>query len=149
MNIRAAHLSLCILVDLWDMLLKIKECSILNFDKTVLLIVPSRNSSSSPLHGEIWIQSTPALHPPNLPMFMYLCPRIGRYSQQFLLNILNIIQDFPRGGGGHQLPKWVYLFIIVIIFAENCMKMKEFGTPGRGGCASLALFLGSANVLVL
>ena len=32
---------------------------------------------------------------------------------------------FPRGG--RQLPKWVCLFII---FAENCMKMKEFGPPG-------------------
>ena len=30
-------------------------------------------------------------------------------------------------GGGRQLPKWVCLFII---FAENCMKMKEFGPPG-------------------
>ena len=32
---------------------------------------------------------------------------------------------FPRGG--RQLPKWVCLFII---FAENCMKMKEFGPRG-------------------
>ena len=47
---------------------------------------------------------------------------------------------FPRGG--RQLPKWVCLFII---FAENCMKMKEFGP--QGGRASLAPPLGSANAV--
>ena len=36
-------------------------------------------------------------------------------------------------GGLCQLPEWVCL---PVIFAENCMKMKEFGLPG--GCASLA-----------
>ena len=39
------------------------------------------------------------------------------------------IQDFPEVGGGGQLPKWVCLHIF---WAENCMKMKEFG-PGWGG----------------
>ena len=36
------------------------------------------------------------------------------------------IQDFPEGGGvNSQRP-----IILQIFFAENCMKMKEFGTPG-------------------
>ena len=38
------------------------------------------------------------------------------------------IQDFPQGGA--QTPK---IAIIFQIFAENCMKMKEFGPPGGGG----------------
>ena len=37
------------------------------------------------------------------------------------------IQDFPWGGGGAPTPK---IAIIFHIFAENCMKMKEFGPPG-------------------
>ena len=41
------------------------------------------------------------------------------------------IQDFPRGGA--PTPK---IAIIFHIFAENCMKMKEFGPQGRR--ASLA-----------
>ena len=49
------------------------------------------------------------------------------------------IQDFPQGGA--PTPK---IAIIFHIFAENCMKMKEFGPPG-GGRASLAPPLGSAN----
>ena len=36
------------------------------------------------------------------------------------------IQDFPQGGGA-PTPK---IAIIFHIFAENCMKMKEFGPPG-------------------
>ena len=40
-----------------------------------------------------------------------------------------LIQDFPRGGA--PTPK---IAIIFQIFAENCMKMKEFGPRG----ASLA-----------
>ena len=44
--------------------------------------------------------------------------------------------------GGAPTPK---IAIIFHIFAENCMKMKEFGPPG-GGRASLAPPLGSANV---
>ena len=35
------------------------------------------------------------------------------------------IQDFPQGGA--PTPK---IAIIFHIFAENCMKMKEFGPPG-------------------
>ena len=35
---------------------------------------------------------------------------------------------FP--GGGAPTPK---IAIIFHIFAENCMKMKEFGPPGGGG----------------
>ena len=35
------------------------------------------------------------------------------------------IQDFPQGGV--PTPK---IAIIFQIFAENCMKMKEFGPPG-------------------
>ena len=35
---------------------------------------------------------------------------------------------FPRGV--RQLPKVLLFFQI---FAENCMKMKEFGPPGGGG----------------
>ena len=42
--------------------------------------------------------------------------------------------------GGAPTPK---IAIIFHIFAENCMKMKEFGPPG--GRASLASPLGSAN----
>ena len=38
------------------------------------------------------------------------------------------IQDFPQGGGA-PTPK---IAIIFHIFAENCMKMKEFGPPGGG-----------------
>ena len=41
------------------------------------------------------------------------------------------IQDFPQGGA--PTPK---IAIIFQFFAENCMKMKEFGPPG--GRASLA-----------
>ena len=37
------------------------------------------------------------------------------------------IQDFPQGGA--PTPK---IAIIFQFFAENCMKMKEFGPPG--GC---------------
>ena len=37
------------------------------------------------------------------------------------------IQDFPQGGA--PTPK---IAIIFQIFAENCMKMKEFGPPGGG-----------------
>ena len=48
------------------------------------------------------------------------------------------IQDFPQGGA--PTPK---IAIIFQIFAENCMKMKEFGP--QGGRASLAPPLGSAN----
>ena len=40
-------------------------------------------------------------------------------------------QDFPEEG--HQLPK---VGVLTYNFAEKCMKMKEFGTPG--GHASLA-----------
>ena len=46
--------------------------------------------------------------------------------------------------GGAPTPK---IAIIFHIFAENCMKMKEFGPPGGG--ASLAPPLGSANGIVL
>ena len=42
------------------------------------------------------------------------------------------IQDFPQGGA--PIPKIANIFQN---FAENCMKMKEFGLPGGGG-ASLA-----------
>ena len=38
------------------------------------------------------------------------------------------MQDFPQGGA--PTPKSA---IISQIFAENCMKMKEFGPPGGGG----------------
>ena len=37
------------------------------------------------------------------------------------------IQGFPHGGA--RTPK---IAIIFQIFAENCMKMKEFGPPGEG-----------------
>ena len=47
-----------------------------------------------------------------------------------LLNDQWRIQDFPQGGA--PTPK---IAIIFQIFAENCMKMKEFGPPG--GHASL------------
>ena len=44
---------------------------------------------------------------------------ITSYSMQWR------IQDFPQGGAS--TPK---IAIIFQIFAENCMKMKEFGPPG-------------------
>ena len=47
---------------------------------------------------------------------------------------------FPRGGGA-PTPK---IAIIFHIFAENCMKMKEFGPPG-GGARVPGGPLGSAN----
>ena len=39
------------------------------------------------------------------------------------------IQDFPQGGGA-PTPKNAIIFQF---FAENSMKMKEFGPPGGGG----------------
>ena len=60
-----------------------------------------------------------------------------------MVNILHIyqwrIQDFSQGGA--PTPKSAIIFQF---FAENCMKMKEFGP--RGGRASLAPPLRSANV---
>ena len=52
------------------------------------------------------------------------------------------IQDFPQGGA--PTPKIANIFQI---FAENCMKMKEFGP--RGGRASLAPPLDPPMCLVL
>ena len=69
-----------------------------------------------------------------------------------MINILTKIDEFDiepvadpgfSPGGGAPTPK---IAIIFHIFAENCMKMKEFGPPGGGGRASLAPPLGSANV---
>ena len=60
-------------------------------------------------------------------------PKLGNVTQWR-------IQDFPQGGA--PTPKSAIIFQF---FAENCMKMKEFGPPG-GGRASLAPPLGSANV---
>ena len=48
------------------------------------------------------------------------------------------IQDFPQGGA--PTPK---IALIFHIFAENCMKMKEFGPPG--GARVPGAPLGSAN----
>ena len=48
------------------------------------------------------------------------------------------IQDFPQEGA--PTPK---IAIIFHIFAENCMKMKEFGSPG--GARVPGAPLGSAN----
>ena len=47
-----------------------------------------------------------------------------------------LIQDFPQGGAPSSK-----IAIIFKIFAENCMKMKEFGPGGRVPGAPL----GSAN----
>ena len=49
------------------------------------------------------------------------------------------IQDYPQGDA--PTPKIANIFQN---FAENCMKMKEFGSPG-GGSASLVPPFGSAN----
>ena len=69
----------------------------------------------------------------------YLVTRITKYK-----NLVRFyqwrIQDFPQGGAPTTKSA-----IIFQIFAENCMKMKEFGPPG-GGRASLAPPLRSANV---
>ena len=46
-------------------------------------------------------------------------------------------------GAGRQLKKWMWWPIILQIFVENCMKMKEFGP--RGGSGSPAPALRSAN----
>ena len=48
------------------------------------------------------------------------------------------IQDFPQGGA--PTPKSAIIFQF---FAENCMKMKEFGPPG--GARVPGAPLGSAN----
>ena len=50
------------------------------------------------------------------------------------------IQDFPQGGA--PTPKSAIIFQF---FAENCMKMKEFGPPGGGARVPGAPPLGSAN----
>ena len=62
----------------------------------------------------------------------------------WLVSLLHVykqwrIQDFPQGGGA-PTPK---IAIIFHIFAENCMKMKEFGPPG--GARVPGAPLGSAN----
>ena len=54
------------------------------------------------------------------------------------------IQDFPQGGA--PAPK---IDIIFQIFAENCMKMKEFGSRGGGGRRVPGAPLRSANVSTL
>ena len=59
-----------------------------------------------------------------------------------LVGMLNTVADpgfFP--GGGAPTPK---IAIIFQIFAENCMKMKEFG-PGGGRVPGASL--GSANAI--
>ena len=51
-------------------------------------------------------------------------------ARDFLFNRTSLPKPVADPGfspGGRQLPKWVCLFII---FAENCMKMKEFGPGG-------------------
>ena len=57
---------------------------------------------------------------------------------QFVYLVQWRIQDFPGGGGCANSQKCYYFF------AENCMKMKEFGPPGG---ASLAPPLRSADVV--
>ena len=52
-----------------------------------------------------------------------MCPPIQHNSIHYQWRI----QDFPQGGA--PTPK---IAIIFHIFAENCMKMKEFGPPGGG-----------------
>ena len=43
------------------------------------------------------------------------------------------IQDFSRGMWGLQLPRRVHTYLLFCkIFAESCIKMKEFGLRGRG-----------------
>ena len=55
----------------------------------------------------------------------------------------NSVADPGFSPGGAPTPKSAIIFQF---FAENCMKMKEFGPPG-GGRASLAPPLGSANAI--
>ena len=53
----------------------------------------------------------------------------ARAARDFSVHFINFqgrIQDFPEG---RQLPKWVSKPIILQIFAENYMKMKESGLP--------------------
>ena len=47
------------------------------------------------------------------------------------------IQDFPKGVPTPKLGILNYYF--AIFFAENCMKMKEFGPRGRPWCPPLDL----------
>ena len=54
---------------------------------------------------------------------MHCCKYFYFYSQWR-------IQYFPQGGGGAPTSKIAIMFQI---FAENCMKMKEFGPSGGGG----------------
>ena len=64
----------------------------------------------------------------------------GKQTQQECIPVQWRIQDFPRGGA--PTPK---IAIIFHIFAENCMKMKEFGPPG--GARIPGAPLGSANAV--
>ena len=90
------------------------------------------------LHGSatLWPDGSPIVYPEMSPMPVYPAHfRCHSMHQGYQWRI----QDFPQGGA--PTPK---IAIIFHIFAENCMKMKEFGPPG-GGRASLAPPLGSAN----
>ena len=63
---------------------------------------------------------------------------LSKFSWYFSSGAQWRTQDFPEGGA--PIPK---LGLFCQLFAENCMKMKEFGPLGRG--AFLALPLRSAN----
>ena len=72
----------------------------------------------------------------NLVCFSYYMMIKVKYdsSKTFDGDVQWRIQDFPEGR--RQFPKWVLTYYFANFFAENCIKMKEFG-PFRGR-ASLA-----------
>ena len=67
----------------------------------------------------------PICYNPNLMTTSYWVIYYGHLDLPFSLQWR--IQDFPQGGA--LTPK---IAIIFQIFAENCMKVKEFGAPGGG-----------------
>ena len=75
----------------------------------------------------------PPLDPP-MPYGVIFCDQ-GKLCRRFLDTPVPVaVADPGFSPGGAPTPK---IAIIFHIFAENCMKMKEFGPPGGGG-ASLA-----------
>ena len=66
----------------------------------------------------------------------------GNAAKNSQAKMTTSVADPGFSPGGAPTPKSAIIFQF---FAENCMKMKEFGPPG--GRASLAPPLGSANEL--
>ena len=91
--------------------------------------VPVGSSSWAGREPNVW---RPSLLPQAILEQKHACGNKGRKPDctqvlvKFLQSVQWRIQDFSEGVG--QLPKVLLFFNF---FAENCMKMKEFGPPGR------------------